>query len=174
MKNYLRESWLDSRLEVRSSPIHGKGFFVTQPIRPNEVVIVFGGTLFSKADIEAGKANRRTLMQTDEELWIGNRADEPEGQDYFVNHSCEPNLWMRDEVTLVARREIVPGEEVTMDYAMHFGDPDWIMKTLCCCGSSHCRRTISGNDWLLHDLQTRYAGHFSPFLNRRIKRLQGG
>lgn len=67
------------------------------------------GTVFSKAEIDAGRANKRTLMQIDEELWLGSRIDEPLSDDYFLNHSCDPNLWMLDEVTLVARRDIPLG-----------------------------------------------------------------
>lgn len=36
----------------------------------------------------------------------------------FINHSCDPNVWMQDEVTSVARRDVRAGEELTMDYAM--------------------------------------------------------
>ncbi len=169
-KRYPSRTWLDPRLEARPSSIHGKGFFATRPINAGEVVTVFGGTLFSQTDIAAGRANNRTLMQVEEGSWLGNRVDEPLGEDYFINHSCDPNLWMKDEVTLFARRKIMPGEEVTMDYAMHFADPDWSMKQPCRCGSGLCRGHITGKDWMREDLQKRYTGHFSPFLNKRIER----
>ncbi len=171
-EHYLPQTRLRSGLEVRQSRIHGKGFHASQAIRAGEVVIEFGGTLFSKADIDAGKANNRTLMQVDEVTWLGNRADEPLGEDYFINHSCDPNLWLLDEVTLVARRQIGAGEEVTMDYAMHFADSAWTMRNSCQCGSTLCRHTITGRDWMMRGLQERYAGHFSPFLNERITRLR--
>lgn len=35
-----------------------------------------------------------------------------------LNHACDSNLWMADEVTLIARRHIVSGEELTVDYAL--------------------------------------------------------
>jgi hypothetical protein len=38
--------------------------------------------------------------------------------DHYLNHSCDPNVWMIDEVTLAARRDIAKGEEVVADYAM--------------------------------------------------------
>ena len=40
----------------------------------------------------------------------------------YTNHSCDPNVWMQDEVTLAARRDIAIGEELTIDYAMIEGD----------------------------------------------------
>ena len=98
--------------------IHGKGLVATQRFRVDEVVILFGGTLFSKENIVAGKADSRTLMQVDEDLWLGEPIGRPLGAGNFINHFCDPNLWITDEVTnLTARREINPGEEVTMDYA---------------------------------------------------------
>jgi len=43
------------------------------------------------------------------------------------NHSCDSNLWMRDPFTLEARRDIAPGEEITVDYALQTALPDWDM-----------------------------------------------
>ena len=84
-----------------------------------------------------------------------------------LNHSCEPNLWMADEVTFVARKDIEAGEELTVDYALFTAQPGWAMT--CRCGSSLCRKRVTGNDWKLADLQDRYRGHFSPFINVRIE-----
>jgi len=169
---YRDRSWLDPRLALLQSSIHGKGLVATQTFRIDEVVIVFGGTLFSKEDIAAGRANNRTLMQVDEDLWLGDPANQPLGKDYFLNHSCDPNLWIADDVTLTARRRIDPGEEVTMDYATHFADPGWTMRNSCNCGSSLCRRIVTGRDWMLKDLQAKYHGHFSRLLNKRIAQVQ--
>jgi len=105
--NYPEKSWLDPRIVLGESPIHGKGLFAVQPFRVDEVVIVFGGSLFSREDIAAGKANNRTLMQVDENLWLGDLAYQALGEDYFINHSCDPNLWITDGVNLTARREII-------------------------------------------------------------------
>jgi SET domain-containing protein len=110
-------------------------------------------------------------MQVNDDSWLGNSAEEPVGEDYFINHSCDPNLWMSDEVTLAARRNIAAGEEVMMDYATHFADPDWTMRNPCKCGSLLCRQVITGKDWMLVQLQISYRDHFSPFLNRRVASL---
>src|SRR5258705_189171 len=82
------------------------------------------------------------------------------------NHSCDSNLWMRDELMLEARRDIATGEEVTIDYALQTSVADWEMA--CNCGSALCRKVVRGDDWLRPELQDRYRGHFSPFLNERI------
>ena len=53
-----------------------------------------------------------------------------------------------------------------MDYALVTVSPEWRME--CHCGTSVCRGVITGNDWQRTELQHRYAGHFSPFINARI------
>ena len=39
---------------------------------------------------------------------------------YFHNHSCDPNCWFSaaNSSTMVARRDIKPGEEITFDYGL--------------------------------------------------------
>lgn len=84
----------------------------------------------------------------------------------FGNHSCDPNMWL-DVVTssLVARRRIEPGEEITSDYAFWTDSATWSM--LCNCGASICRGVIRGKDWQLPDLQAAYAGHWPAHLAER-------
>ena len=85
----------------------------------------------------------------------------------FGNHSCDPNLWMTDEVTIAARRDIQGGEELTIDYALHTLSPSWTLR--CNCRAADCRGVITGSDWELPTLQAAYAGHFAPFINERIE-----
>ena len=42
----------------------------------------------------------------------------------------------------------------------------------CACGTSLCRGRVTGEDWRNPELWERYAGHFSPYLERRIKALK--
>ena len=69
-------------------------------------------------------------------------------------------------MTAVARRRIDAGEEVTVDDALMTADLAWSM--VCWCGSPVCRGVVTNDDWRRQDVQERYAGHFSPFLSRRI------
>ncbi|WP_157254280.1 SET domain-containing protein-lysine N-methyltransferase [Nonomuraea typhae] len=85
----------------------------------------------------------------------------------YGNHSCAPTLWHRGATTLIARRDITPGEELTIDYATHTGVVTWSMN--CRCGSSLCRSIVTGDDWRLPQLQAAYGTHWSPPLLDRIK-----
>jgi hypothetical protein len=86
----------------------------------------------------------------------------------YLNHSCDPNVWLDDEVTLSARRTIAPGEELTSDYALWELNEDHVSPWLCRCGSRLCRGRFTGQDWRSPELQRRYAGHFHPTIEARI------
>ncbi|HEX8163997.1 MAG TPA: SET domain-containing protein-lysine N-methyltransferase [Pyrinomonadaceae bacterium] len=169
-RKYSLQSWIDPRIEIRPSPIGGKGMFAREPIKKGETVIVWGGAALTKKDLESGNFRKGTLSAIAEHLWLG---DPPDGQDYaadYTNHSCDPNLRMEDEVTLAARRDIGAGEELTADYMTWEADESYQAPWRCNCGSPSCRKQIRGGDWKLPELQERYRGHFSPFLNQRIER----
>jgi len=83
-----------------------------------------------------------------------------------LNHSCDPALGFSAAGELVARRAIAPGEELTIDYALHRDDPDFVM--VCHCETYRCRQLIEGNDWQIPQLQKRYAGFWAPAVQRRI------
>jgi len=162
---YLPASWFDPRVVLRESPIHGKGIFATAPIRTGEVVVIWGGDVYLESELPS---------LTLEGAWSTSMIDEgvllfapADAQDYFINHSCDPNLWMADEVTLIARRDIQTDEEICGDFAVWETDPSYIIDP-CQCGTALCRGRYCGDDWRRPDLQARYQGHFLPFINRWI------
>jgi hypothetical protein len=160
--------WVDPRLESCPSAIGGHGLFARAPICTGEILVVWGGTVFTRADILAGKANPETIAVLDEDLYLADPVDSTLTDEYTLNHSCDPNAWMLDAITLIARRPILAGEEVTADYALWLFDQDWRLE-LCHCGSPLCRGQVTDKDWRLPELQSRYAGHFTPYLNRLIE-----
>jgi hypothetical protein len=83
----------------------------------------------------------------------------------FINHSCEPNVGFGGNVVLVAMRDVDAGEELTTDYAM-FDDYEGSMD--CTCGRPTCRGRVDGSDWQRPDLQERYRGYFSWYLDRKM------
>jgi hypothetical protein len=95
--------------------------------------------------------------------------------DESLNHSCDSNCWMEDEVAISARRDIAVGEEITVDSAMWNDDDseEYTENGECTCGSDLCRHKITAEDWKIPELQKRYAGHFSPFLQMKIDKLNG-
>ena len=159
-------SWLSPKLEVRPSPIEGLGLFAVAGIDEGEPVSVMGGRVLTDEEFAThiSGADRWSAAAVDEGINVLQADDDPLSRG---NHSCDPNLWMSDEVTLAARRTIRVGEEATVDYALMTVDEGWSMA--CRCATSNCRASITGSDWQRADLQARYGGHFSPFIQRRIE-----
>ncbi len=75
-----------------------------------------------------------------------------------VNHSCDPNAWWAGD-TLVARRDIAAGDELTIDYSTGNADPSFLLA--CHCESYRCRQMVTGEDWRIPELQRRYARHWT-------------
>lgn len=170
MTAYRGETWYDPRVVTAPSPIHGSGMFATEPIRAGEVVLIWGGTLYTRDDLAGGRVPGDTSYSfVDEDILI---AAPGNGMDYYINHSCDPCVWMSDEVTVVARRDIASGEEVTGDYAVWESDPQYTVEP-CTCGSPQCRGRFNGDDWRIEELQRRYVGHFLPYISRRIEAQSG-
>jgi hypothetical protein len=44
----------------------------------------------------------------------------------------------------------------------------------CKCGTKNCRRRITGQDWRRKDLQEKYIGYMSWYLEDKIRRERDG
>ena len=161
-------SYRSPKTEVRESKIHGRGLFARVAIAQDEVVAVKGGHIVD------GKTLREKItpvlgpveIQIDDDLFIAPVSEEERDLSMlYSNHSCNPNLGMRGEITFVAMRRIHTDEELTHDWAMT-DDDDYSVE--CNCGAASCRRILTGKDWQRPDLQQRYAGYFSVYLARKI------
>ena len=159
-------SWYLPSLDLRPSPIHGAGVFAGAPIRRGEVVIVWGGRLLTSDDLAAGKGKSHTVVQIDDDLFLGALPSEEKTLDDYMNHSCDPTVWLRDAITLETRRDIVADEELTADYATWLNNPKYRLQ--CRCGTEQCRRMVTGVDWMLPKLHQAYGNHFATFLNSLI------
>ena len=165
-----RHSYLSPKVEVRFRDGHaGMGAFATDWIFKGELVSVWSGFIVNSEQFALlPEEIARHTVQVEEGLYLASwTEDEPSD---FINHSCDPNTGMDGQLSLIAMRDIPPGEEVSFDYAMTDGTA--YDEFLCDCRSPHCRFLISGNDWKRRELWDRYAGHFSPYLQRRIEGLK--
>jgi hypothetical protein len=171
-KTYLTTSWYDARVEIRPSLIQGGGMFARKPIQAGEIVAIVGGTVMTENEFHAyiATTSRFNATQIGERLHLVDLIQAPEAVAGSINHSCDSNLWLLDEVTIVACRAIASREELTLDYALTTVEPDWRLDQPCQCGTPACRHIIMGTDWQLPDVQQRYQGHFAPFINERIRK----
>lgn len=168
-KSYLSRYWTNPRIEIRASPIEGNGLFAREPLKEGEIVEVMGGAVLAQAEFDAFSRTtiRYNAIQIAEGLHLVEHPEVTQTRQGSLNHSCEPNLWMTDEVTFVARRDISAREELTVDYALFTAQPGWAVD--CHCGSPLCRQRVTGNDWNMAGLRERYRSRFSPFINDRIE-----
>ena len=163
------KSYVAPKVKILKSELHGKGMVAQTDIKKGEIVFIKGGHILTRDELfSSGVIN--SYLPLDDNYFLGatNKVEE-ESIKLFVNHSCDPNCGMRGEVSFVAMRDIPKGEELTIDYAM-VDNEDYTIQ--CTCGTSFCRKTVTGFDWKLKDLQKRYKGYFARYLEEKIDRVE--
>lgn len=159
-------SYLHPAIELRALRQKGRfGLFTTQEIPPGTLLAMWGGKVVnSQAYAQLSPFLRTHGLQIEDDLFqVPLSPDDPAD---FFNHSCNPNAGFNSPISLVSMREICEGEEVCFDYAM--SEDNHFDEFTCQCAAICCRGEITGKDWLLPELQNRYNGFFSPYLQRRI------
>jgi len=160
-------SYLSPKVIVKTSAIHGKGLFSVAPIRKSEIVCIKGGYIFDRQTLQkVGPALGSFEIQIAADLFIGPlSAGEREGSMIFSNHSCDPNIGVQGQIVFVAIRDIQPGEELTHDWATT-DDDTYEME--CRCNAINCRKIVTGQDWRNRELQKKYQGFMSWYLQEKI------
>ncbi len=164
-----QQSW-----EIRSIRDGGYGMFATRDVRPGARLVAFEEqphVLVTRRHVarswrepNASWFESYAWPLTDEVYVIWGR-DPEEWKP--INHSCDPTAWL-EGLDLVARRELGPGQEITVDYATFCNE---IMPSFeCGCGVPDCRGTIRGDDHL-QEFVTRYKGHVSDYVARKRREL---
>jgi len=162
-------SYLSPRLTVKERAHKGgHGVFANQMIASGELLAIWGGEVVTLEQFsELPRRTQQLSVQIEDRFYlVPSKPGEPAD---YINHSCDPNAGMDGQIAVVAMHEILPGEEICIDYAMCDGSP--YDEFECACGTSRCRGTITGNDWQRKELWARYEGYFSPYLQRRVHKL---
>lgn len=128
----------------------GKGIFTTVEIPANVPILEITGNLYTEANTP--DPSEPALLQVGPDLFIGPSGD----VDDYVNHSCNPNCMMHivgNRAILYSLYVIPAGAELTFDYSTSSTDSleKWSMN--CLCGSSNCRKVISGFHLLNESIQ---------------------
>jgi SET domain-containing protein len=178
-------------MELRDSPLGGKGLFAKSLIKKGEVVwadqdCMGHGKLLNQEQISAlPKPDRLRYLhfayQVSDSVWLGTFDNEEANQDasYFWNHSCDPTTWFVTDELMEASRDILPGEEITFDYGTMYTIewPDLEERKIampqtikCLCGTKACRGRVSAEDWKRPELREKYKGRWVPFVQEMIDR----
>jgi hypothetical protein len=139
-------------IEVRNSPIHGRGVYAKTRIVKGGRIIEYLGDRVSHAE-----ADRRYELKDNDDghtflFIVDNRTVIDAGvggnEARFINHGCNPNCETVTEdrrIFIEATRTIRPGEELCYDYQLVWestDDPEDLKLYDCRCGAKNCRGTM--------------------------------
>jgi len=179
-------SFVHHLVKVDQAISKGLGLFATGVIQEAEIVAWESADLYQGLNDHRPGKKLMTFAQI-EERWPDKRERDhfvaysyQVGEDLFLiplreddlvittyqNHSCDPNTWWADDFTLVARRTIHAGEEVTFDYSTSESLENPEMPD-CFCASPICRGKLEPLDYLKPELIEQYGTHFVSYLRQR-------
>ena len=154
---------------VKGDVIHGNGLVADKPIKVGEIVSqmnVGTPTMTIQELLEKTPEQQEHLLHYAYQCSEIHLAFEGEPE-RFMNHSCDPNIGWLDDNTMIARRDIAEGEEITYDYAMtEISVP---LDMICGCGSPLCRGRVTALDYLNLDWQVRYSDYLPPHTLKAIE-----
>ena len=140
MKKTIRWQQTYAALAVGPSRIVGKGLFAGSRIAARAKIGEFEGEAIGLAEARRRAKGRRILAIVELERRALDATRVHRGFRY-INHSCEPNTFMRctaARAEFYALRAIAPGTELTVDY----GECQHEGKLKCRCGAPGCRGAI--------------------------------
>ena len=126
---------------VGKSKIHGKGLYATKNIPAKRKVGSLAGKIISKKEARSKAKLNHSISIV--ELWTGKALDASVNSNAlrYINHSCQPNTYMRtigNHVEFYTLRPIQTNEELTCNY----GPTHHNGKRKCNCGSGNCKGFI--------------------------------
>ncbi len=127
----------------------GKGLFTNRPYLAGEIICVLGGIIITSDEANAKGESEADALQIGLDAYID--LVEPFRS---INHGCDPNAGIRNDVYLVALRAIRENEEVRMDYSTTMGEARWTMQ--CRCASERCRGVVEDFRRLPKQLRSYY------------------
>jgi len=131
----------------------GWGVRARQSISPGTLILEYMGELCTAGEFESrmvtrykGDTHHYCLAMDSKTVIDAQRAG---SECRFVNHSCDPNCEMQKwnvnglyRMAVFAKRDILPGDEITYDYNFSLFDANQGQE--CKCGAVDCRGVIGG------------------------------
>ncbi len=139
-------------IEVRNSPVHGRGVFAVQPIKKGTRILEYLGDRVSheaadkRYEDHDESDNHTFLFIVDKKTVIDAGVGGNDAR--FINHQCKGNcesIIENRRVFIDAARDIEPGQELGYDYEIgrEKDDPPNVDEIYACrCGSPQCRGTM--------------------------------
>ena len=128
-----------ANVKVGRSRIQGRGLFALSDLPARSKLGELGGELITQREARRrARASGKSIKIVEFEDGTALDATRHGGPFGYINHSCEPNTFMRryrGRVEFYALRSVEAGEELTCDY----GETHHDGKLACRCGSEKCR-----------------------------------
>jgi SET domain-containing protein len=112
----------EKKIEMKPSPIHGRGMFARSPIRQGEIIEVAPLIYFNREEVKPGSIIR------DYDIGVNdNKNAIMLGYASIYNHSNDPNIiWIINEaqktITMMAVKNIKINEEILVSYGENYWD----------------------------------------------------
>lgn len=131
--------------QIKKTESKGQGIFSKKIISKGTVIGDYIGTVVRTRDVDLKRESENMyLMYYHDQASILPELTKP-GL-HLINHSCSPNCWiytLKGHTLFFALRDIIPCEELTIDYLLapktKFCNP---CTHKCKCGSKKCRRSF--------------------------------
>ena len=140
------------RIQVRRSPVHGKGVFALAAFKAGERIIEYKGEVISWPEAlrrhphDPDDPDHTFYFHVDDDHVIDGNVGGNTSR--WINHSCAPNCEAEEDghrVWILALTDISPGEELSFDYGLVI-DERYTAKLKkqfgCRCGAPQCRGTM--------------------------------
>ena len=113
----------------------GLGLFATAPFKRGDFIVEYTGEHISHE--ESDRRGGKYLFILDEKIVIDGKGRENIAR--YINHACKPNAEAEadeeeEKVRILAKRKILPGEEITYDYGKDYWD-EYIKPFGCRCAT---------------------------------------
>lgn len=148
------------KLYTKKSHITGNGLYASVPFKRGDRISYIHGPIH---------VIRQSNPQQDKKTldWIGvgrfSWIDTTHSIFRYINHSCEPNVYILGKRTVVALKDIAPNTEIVMDYSLSEADKTWSIA--CLCKSKECRGTVRSIGYLPKKIFSKY----NPYISKNFK-----
>jgi len=140
-------------IELKESPLHGKGLFAKRNIKKGEKFLIKGKVLSLAKFFKIPKKQKDNCFRFSEVEYLTPKGELCD----LLNHSCNPNgriVKKGSKLYFEAIKSILKGKEFVFDYTTVLARDDfWVMKCNC---KDRCRKKIDKFDNLPADLLKKY------------------
>jgi len=146
--------------------LNGKGVFAVKDIPEKTILMRVKGEVMNFAATRLLGDREAYTIQVEKDQYILTKPPF-----CYVNHSCDPNCALDEDLFLYTIKNIKAGEQMCWDYSTSMLERSWTMS--CKCGSPNCRGVIEDFDKLPLGLQNKYisSGLVLPFILRQLKKV---